>query len=61
MTDFFVESGMPEDMQKKIREEKTIKIKNLGFGHRTSSGKMFFLSDAYESNGTQRYFGLSAA
>lgn len=29
MTDFFVESGMPEDMQKKIREEKTIKTKIL--------------------------------
>lgn len=60
MMSFFSESGMPEDMQEKIREERTIRTRNLVFGHKTSSGKMFFLSDANESNGTQRYFGLGA-
>lgn len=60
MMEFFVERGIPEDIQKKLEEEKTLKTKNIIFGHKTSSGKMFYLDDNDESSGTQRYFGLTA-
>lgn len=60
MMNFFVENGMPEEMQKEIREKKTLETKNLVFGHSTSSGKMFFIEEDDESNGTRRYFGLTA-
>ena len=60
MMKLFVENGMPEDIQKKIMEEKKLETENLVFGHKTASGKMFFLDEDDESNGTRRYFGLTA-
>lgn len=60
MMEDFAKRGMPEDLQKKLREEKMLKTKNLVFGHKTSSGEMYFLDEEDESNGTRRYFGLTA-
>ena len=60
MLKFFDENGMPKAMQDKIREEKHLETENLVFGHKTSSGKTTFIDESEESNGTRRYFGLSA-
>lgn len=60
MMQYFEMHGMPKAMQEKLREEKQMDTKNLVFGHMTSLGKVFFLDEANESNGTRRYFGLTA-
>jgi len=50
---------LPEEEKERVLSEKSITLKNLFFEHTVEQGK-FQLSDKLQSDGTMRYYGLSA-